>query len=145
MAVVLLRGDPTYLVQAHDKAGFPVGNPAPVRFPWRAFSVTALAAGLLVAAFRVLSEAGEGVRLPALIGYTLFALDAVVRACVGPAFPAYLAGVWLVIPLVVIVYSESISELVEGRVPAPPWVFWGLCLLILLAKLIWPLFARFAE
>jgi hypothetical protein len=140
--VVLLRGDPTYLIQARTRAGMPYGAPAPVSFAVRAVSTMLLAAGLFVAGRRAVSDDGVGLRLPAVIGHALFVLDTAVGVGIGPVFPAFLAVAWLVLPLLGVMYSEAISELLEGRGPAPPWLIWGFCLLALAAPLVWALFFR---
>src|SRR5437016_4929795 len=74
--VVLVRGDPTYLVQPRTRGGAPTGPPAPVSFPWRAFNSLLLGGGLTVAGRRAVTDAGAGVRVPGLVGYALFLADA---------------------------------------------------------------------
>ena len=74
VTVVLLRGDPTYLVQARTRAGAPYGAPAPVNFAFRAFSATVLAAGLIAAGGRAVSEEALPLWPATLAGYALFVL-----------------------------------------------------------------------
>src|SRR5262245_35570683 len=98
-AGVLLRGDPTYLVQQRTRDGQPAGTPAPVSFPWRAFSTTVLLGGIALAGHRALSDATSELRLPVVVGLALWLTDAVVLAGTRPLFPAALALPWLVLPL----------------------------------------------
>jgi hypothetical protein len=133
IAIVLLRGDPTYLIQARTRAGMPYGEPAPVSFAIRAFSVTILVASSIVAGWRAVSDEGMLLWPVVLAGYALFALNVIVAATVGPAFPALLVVAWFSLLLPGIVYSEPIGELLRG----PPWMIWGLCLLALAARVAW--------
>lgn len=138
MIVVLLQGDPSYLIQPKNRAGVSIGVPAPVSFASRVVCAMVLTVGLFLVGRRAISDAGVELRLPVLIGYVLFLLDAAVRACNGPVFPAFLASAWLVLLLVVIVYSDAISDLFRSRGPAPAWALWELCLIALAARLLWP-------
>src|SRR5262245_13687735 len=66
-SVILLRGDPSYLVQFQNRGGVPVGDPAPVSFPWRAVLSVVLVGGLAVAGRRAVSDAAGDLRLPVVI------------------------------------------------------------------------------
>ena len=141
-SVVLLRGDPTYLTQQRTKSGEPYGDPAPVSFGTRAFSVTVLLGGLGVVALRALSNAAAGLRLPIVLGLALWLVDAAVLVAVRPLFPAALLLPWLVLPLLLIAFAEPISDVLDQHGPAPPWAFWGLGLVILALPVAWALFSR---
>lgn len=138
VAIVLLSGDPTYLIQARTRAGMPYGEPAPVSFAIRAFSVTILVASQIAAGWRAVSDDGMLLWPVVLAGYALFALNVIVSAAVGPAFPAFLVVAWFSLLLPVIVYAEPIGELLRG----PPWVIWGFCLLALAARVVWLAFMK---
>jgi hypothetical protein len=133
VAIVILRGDPSFLIQDHDKAGRPYGEPHPVSFAFRAFSVTILVASLISAGRRAVSEDGILVWPVAVAGYALFVLDVIASSSVGKLFPAFLVVAWLTPLLPLIVYSEPIGEYLRG----PPWLIWGFCLLALAARGVW--------
>jgi hypothetical protein len=133
VTIVLLRGDPTYLIQARTRGGAPYGEPTPVPFAFRAFSATILVASLIAAGRRAVSEDGMLWWPVVLAGYALFVLNVILAAAVGPAFPAFLVVVWFSLPLPGIVYAEPIGELLRG----PPWVIWGFGLLALAARVVW--------
>ena len=130
-AYVLLRGDPTYLVQQRTRDGQPYGEPAPVSFPSRAFATTLLVGGLGLAVLRALSDATSTLRLPIVVGLALWLTDAAVFAGTRPLFPAALALPWFVLPLLLVLYAEPISEFLGEYGPAPAWAFWGLGLVVL--------------
>jgi|GEM_PF-3725511 len=143
--IVLLRGDPTYLVQARTRGGAPYGAPAPVAFPWRAFSATILIGAFVLAARRAFSDATADLRLPVLLGFGLWLIDVAVFAGTRPLFPAALLITWLTLPLLLIAYAETISELASQRGPAPSWAFWGLGLVLLALPIGWAIFFSAAE
>lgn len=141
-AVVLLRGDPTYLIQSRSKGGQPLGPPAPVSFPARAFATTVLLAGMGFAIRRALSDASSDLRLPVVIGFALWLVDAVVFSATHRLFPAALFVPWLVLPLLVVLYEEPISDLLSQRGPVPAWAIRGLGLLVLLCPIFCAPFFR---
>jgi hypothetical protein len=136
VAIVLLRGDPTYLIQARTRGGAPYGEPAPVPFPFRAFSATILVVSLVSAGMRAVSDDGMLSWPVVLAGYALFILNVIVSAAVGPVFPAFLVVVWFSMLLPGISYSEPIGDLLKG----PSWVIWAFCLLALAARVVWVAF-----
>jgi len=140
VAMILLRGDPTYLVQPHTRGGTPWGPPVPISFPYRAISVTILAVSLVAAGRRAVSADGMLLWPLALAGYALFILDVIVSAMAGKAFPEFLAVVWFTIPLPLLLYSEPLAEPLK----APAWVVWGLCFLVLAGRLVWLVFVQFS-
>jgi hypothetical protein len=133
VAIVLLRGDPTYLIQVRTRAGVPYGEPAPVTFAYRAFLVTILAVSLVSAGRLAVSDDGMPLWPVVLAGYALFILSVIMSAAIGPAFPAFLVVAWVALLLPGIVYSERIAELLGG----PPWAMWAFCLLVLAARVVW--------
>jgi hypothetical protein len=133
VTIVLLRGDPTYLVQAHTKGGAPYGEPAPIDFPFRASSVILLVACLISAGRRAVSEDGILLWPVALIGYGLFVLIVIVSAAVRPTFPQFIVAAWSSLLLPGILYCEPLGDLLRG----PPWAIWGLCLLALAVRVVW--------
>lgn len=140
VVIVILRGDPSYLIQDHDKAGRPYGEPHPVLFPFRAFSVTILVVSLISAARRAVSEDGILLWPVAVVGYALFVLNVIVAATVGKVFPAFLGVAWLSALLPVLLYSEPMAEYLQW----PPWVIWGFCLLVLVAPVVWQTYLWFS-
>ncbi len=133
VAIIVLRGDPSYLIQDHDRAGRPYGDPHPIFFPFRAFSVTILATSLISAGRRAVSEDGILLWPVALLGYSLFVLNVLVSVTVGKVFLEYIVIAWLSPLLPGILYSESMGEFLRW----PPWVIWGFCLLMLAAGGVW--------
>jgi hypothetical protein len=140
--VVLLRGDPTYLIQQRTRGGQPYGDPAPVSFAMRAFSVTVLLGGLGVVTLRALSDAAVGLLAPLVVGLVLWLAGAAVFAGTRPLFPAALLVPWFVLPLLLIVFAETLSDVASQRGPAPPITFWGLGLVLLALPIGWFLFYR---
>ncbi|MCI0700639.1 MAG: hypothetical protein L0241_06120 [Planctomycetia bacterium] len=140
--VVLLKGDPTYLVQSRSKGDQPLGPPAPVSFPSRAFATTVLLVGMVFAIRRALSDASSDLRLPVVIGFALWLIDGVVFAATHRLFPAALVVPWLVLRLLVVLYSEPISDLLSQRGPVPAWAIRGLGLLVLLSSIVCAPFFR---
>jgi hypothetical protein len=136
VAIVLLRGDPTYLVQARTRGGAAYGPPAPVSFPFRAFSASLVMVSVVSAGLRAVTDDGMLMWPVTLAGYVLFVLNVIVSAAIGPAFPAFLLVVWLSLLLPVMLYSEPLGELLKG----PPWALWASCLLALAVRLIWVAF-----
>jgi len=135
--VVLLKGDPTYLVEeTKDRFGIArTGNFRPIPFSSRFFVSTILAVNLIVAGIRAVSDAVEDLWLPTVIGFALFVLDVIVCACKGLMFPQFLTIHWCSLLLTGLVYSEAICEFNDERVPL--WIIWGGFLLGLAARVAW--------